>query len=189
MGTEEKKRIGRPRKYPVQGKDNTGMGTPDTGGGVEDVPVHVAPEPVKNNDFVKITAENTEKRIGKGLAGPGRPKGSLNAVTSDIVALVRDSIPKVGGLAAFAEWGRKNQTEYWKLIFALAPKKMDIDLGGEVTIRDTIKEVIEERGRAKAEALRTIKDKLREIDVEDDKPLLSRPPAVDEDVEGSEEVY
>lgn len=53
--------------------------------------------------------------------GMGRPKGSSNKVTKEVKQVIAECFTKIGGLEAFAEWARKNQTKFYYIYAKLLP--------------------------------------------------------------------
>lgn len=77
---------------------------------------------------VKKTGGNL---IGKGKAGPGRPKGVPNKSTQiakDAIALAAE---KLGGVDRLVEWAKeddKNEHAFWSSIY---PKLLPLQVGGD----------------------------------------------------------
>lgn len=75
---------------------------------------------------VKKTAEN---QIGKGKAGPGRPKGCKNKTTMVAKKAIALAAESLGGVERLAEWAKedpKNETVFWSQIYTkLLPHQVE----------------------------------------------------------------
>jgi hypothetical protein len=85
--------------------------------------------------------ETTENQIGKGKAGPGRPKGLPNKTTQ----LLKDAILKAatdageGDMAAYlALQARENPGPFMALLGKVLPLQVTGDGGGALIIKATI---------------------------------------------------
>lgn len=67
---------------------------------------------------VKQTAENA---IGKGKAGPGRPKGVPNKQTTAIKEMIIAALDKAGGVEYLETQSRKNPVAFMGLIGKVLP--------------------------------------------------------------------
>lgn len=56
-----------------------------------------------------------------GIKTGGRAKGTVNKVTTVFKDAVRIVYEDIGGHAAFAEWAKNNQTEFFKIAARLIP--------------------------------------------------------------------
>ena len=65
--------------------------------------------------------QTTDKRIGTGKAGPGRPKGSVNKATRTAKEAFQFAFDKIGGADKLATWALENTTEFYKLYGRLIP--------------------------------------------------------------------
>jgi len=65
-------------------------------------------------------------------AGKGRPKGSKNKLTGFKASVLR-VYEDIGGDKAFAEWGKKNPGEFYKIIAKTLPKAVEVK--GEVDLK------------------------------------------------------
>lgn len=84
------------------------------------------------DDSVKQTREN---RIGKGKAGPGRPKGVPNKTTQAAKDAIADAADKLGGtdrLVAWAKENPKNESAFWTTIY---PKLIPLDVNANLTAK------------------------------------------------------
>jgi hypothetical protein len=67
----------------------------------------------------------------KGKKTGGRRKGTPNKVTASIKAAFSDAFDKLGGVPSLVQWGRENQTEFYKLVSKLIPS--EVSMSGEMT--------------------------------------------------------
>ena len=74
-------------------------------------------------------------RRGIGNAGKGRKKGSVNKATASIKAAFVAAFEELGGAPSLAEWGRENETEFYKLAARLIPTEIQGDVQAALTIR------------------------------------------------------
>ena len=75
----------------------------------------------------KKTSENA---IGKGKAGPGRPKGAVNKTTriaKDAIAFAADKLGGGERLVAWAKEDAKNESAFWTTIY---PKLLPLQVEG-----------------------------------------------------------
>jgi hypothetical protein len=75
--------------------------------------------------------ETPEKRIGTGLPGPGRPKGSANKVGKAAKEVIAKAAEGLGGADRLLEWARsdaKNEAAFWTSIY---PKLLPFIVGGD----------------------------------------------------------
>lgn len=73
---------------------------------------------------VKKTDEN---RIGKGKAGPGRPKGVPNKATTAIKEMVIAALDKAGGIDYLVGQAEKNPTAFIGLVGKVIPLQVGSD--------------------------------------------------------------
>jgi hypothetical protein len=64
--------------------------------------------------------------IGKGQAGPGRPKGLPNKVTASIKSAISEAFDKLGGVPSLVRWGESNPDDFYALWGRLAPKEVEM---------------------------------------------------------------
>ncbi len=71
-------------------------------------------------------------------AGPGRPRGARNRITTEIKEQITCVYYKIGGPENFAKWARTHESEFYKIWANLAPKevKADITVHDESTLSD-----------------------------------------------------
>ena len=73
---------------------------------------------------------------GSKARGPGRPKGSRNAVTMTLKQALMDSFWQVGGPSYFVQLAKADPDAYIKLILQIlpkaAPESADSDTGGDI---------------------------------------------------------
>lgn len=85
---------------------------------------------------VKKTGENM---IGKGKAGPGRPKGVPNkntAIAKDAIALAAEKLGGAERLVAWAKEDEKNEHSFWTTIYPkLLPLQVTGQDGGPIAIQ------------------------------------------------------
>lgn len=75
--------------------------------------------------------QTDEKRIGKGKAGPGRPKGSVNKVGREAKAVIAAAAEELGGMTRLVEWARsdpQNERAFWATIY---PKLLPLTVAGD----------------------------------------------------------
>lgn len=84
-------------------------------------------------DPVKQTQEN---RIGKGKAGPGRPKGVPNKTTQAAKEAIAEAAENLGGSARLVEWAKedpKNESAFWTSIYPkLIPLDANVNMAGQI---------------------------------------------------------
>lgn len=84
----------------------------------------------------KQTAEN---RIGKGKAGPGRPKGVPNKTTTllkDAILQAATQAGGIGGLVGYLEkQAKENPAPFLSLLGKVLPTQISADLSGDVIHR------------------------------------------------------
>jgi len=66
--------------------------------------------------------------MAKGQKTGGRQKGSVNKTTSAIKEALEQAFQDIGGVAALSNWGRDNQTEFYKLWAKLLPQEVNAKL-------------------------------------------------------------
>jgi hypothetical protein len=71
---------------------------------------------------VKETTEN--ERIGHGKAGPGRPRGSANRVTTDLRTLILEALAGVGGRDYLIAQARENPQSFLSLVARVIPREI-----------------------------------------------------------------
>lgn len=57
-----------------------------------------------------------------------RTKGSKNKAGAEVKAQILATYERLGALAAFAEWAKGNQTEFYKMYARLAPTEVIADV-------------------------------------------------------------
>ena len=70
--------------------------------------------------------KQTRNIIGRGKAGPGRPKGSLNKHTTTVKAALHEAFERRGGVSALVEWADRNPTEFYRLYARLIPTERKV---------------------------------------------------------------
>lgn len=62
--------------------------------------------------------------MAHGIKTGGRAKGTPNRITAKFKEAVQNVYGDIGGDAAFAEWAKDNQTEFYKIAARLIPQEM-----------------------------------------------------------------
>ncbi|UYQ70978.1 hypothetical protein OF122_13010 [Pelagibacterium flavum] len=78
-----------------------------------------------------MTNKITGKKPGSGKAGPGRPKGSRNKVTSEAKAVIAEAAERLGGVERLVAWARadaQNEKAFWAQVY---PKLLPLQVTGE----------------------------------------------------------
>lgn len=72
----------------------------------------------------------------KGQSGnpAGRPPGATNLLSRTTKANVQQCFEDMGGLPAFVQWAKKNQTAFYQLYAKLLPHEVSGEDGGGVTV-------------------------------------------------------
>lgn len=72
----------------------------------------------------------------KGQSGnpAGRKPGALNLLSRTAKGNMQQCFDDMGGLPAFAEWAKKNQTAFYQLYSKLLPHEVSGEDGGGVTV-------------------------------------------------------
>ncbi len=72
-------------------------------------------------------------------AGPGRPRGARNRITTEIKEQITCVYYKIGGPENFAKWARTHESEFYKIWANLAPKEVtaDVRVHDVVTLTDS----------------------------------------------------
>jgi len=73
--------------------------------------------------------QTTDKpQVGTGLAGPGRPKGSVNKTTRAVKEVIAQAAEQLGGQDRLVVWAQsdpKNEAAFWTSIYPkLLPKEL-----------------------------------------------------------------
>ena len=63
--------------------------------------------------------------------GPGRPKGSTNAVTADAKRAMEYAFAGAGGVEALTAWAIANPDGFYPVWAKLLPKNVDVTSGGQ----------------------------------------------------------
>jgi hypothetical protein len=72
----------------------------------------------------------------KGQSGnpAGRPPGAINMLSRTTKVNVQQCFEDMGGLPAFVEWAKKNQTRFYQLYVKLLPHEVSGEDGAGVTV-------------------------------------------------------
>lgn len=84
--------------------------------------------------------ETTYKKGQK--AGPGRPKGMQNKLTTDIKNMIEGALNAVGGEDYLIEQARTNPTAFLALVKSLLPKDINSNVKGGMTVLHKIEREI-----------------------------------------------
>ena len=77
----------------------------------------------------KKTAENV---IGKGKAGPGRPKGVANKSTTALKDMILKALDDAGGIDYLATQAKETPTAFLTLVGKVLPLQASIDISGKL---------------------------------------------------------
>lgn len=72
--------------------------------------------------------QTDKKQIGKGKAGPGRPKGSVNKTTAAAKDVISRAAEELGGKDRLVAWAREapeNERAFWATIY---PKLLPLEV-------------------------------------------------------------
>ncbi len=75
-------------------------------------------------------------------AGRGRPKGSLNKVSSSIKQMILEALETAGGLNYLAEQAQTNPSAFLALLGRLVPAEVRAELAGSLTVGTSFDEVM-----------------------------------------------
>jgi hypothetical protein len=78
--------------------------------------------------------KTTENEIGKGKAGPGRPKGVPNKATAAIKDMIVQALDKAGGVDYLITQSEENPTAFLTLVGKVLPLQLTGDGGGPVVV-------------------------------------------------------
>lgn len=81
--------------------------------------------------MVKQTAGNA---IGKGKAGPGRPKGVPNKLTADVKAMILEALDRKGGVDYLVTQAEENPTAFMTLLGKVLPLQVTGEGGGSLVV-------------------------------------------------------
>lgn len=62
------------------------------------------------------------------MAGPGRPKGSLNKVSAQVKENVLHVFDQMGGVRKMTEWAQENTTEFYRIYARLLPTEATVNV-------------------------------------------------------------
>ena len=101
----------------------------------------------KPNQKPSQKAKSDKPQIGKGLPGPGRPKGSKDKIPQQVAEMVAEALTEVGGVQYFID---KAETEP-KAFMALCGKLMPKDVNLTMTVDNATLEILQQRRSQLAE--------------------------------------
>lgn len=91
--------------------------------------------------------KKTEKNgIGKGKAGPGRPKGVPNKATAAIKDMVLSALDKVGGIEYLEIQAKQNPTAFMGLLAKIMPTQITGADDGPVQIKTIERRIVDPAG-------------------------------------------
>lgn len=73
--------------------------------------------------------------MARGQKTGGRQVGTLNKVTTIFKDAVRTVYEDIGGHAAFAEWAKKNPTDFYKIAARLIPTEINSKEDPNITVQ------------------------------------------------------
>lgn len=85
--------------------------------------------------------KTTQKRVGTGLAGPGRPKGTPNKVTVDLRGMVLAALDKAGGAKYLQQQAKDNPAAFMTMLGKCLPK--DVKIEGDLSLSVTVQRLSE----------------------------------------------
>lgn len=78
---------------------------------------------------------NIAEREGfKNQMGKGRKAGHPNKVTKEVKEVILECFTRIGGIAAFAEWAKKNQTKFYYIYAKMLPINLQATQTKEINI-------------------------------------------------------
>lgn len=75
-------------------------------------------------------------KINTGENRHGRAKGTPNKITKSVKEAYKQAFDELGGVQALKKWGKKNTTEFYKLVTKLIPTEVSGQMEIDVKIRD-----------------------------------------------------
>ena len=85
-----------------------------------------------------LVKQTTENRIGKGKAGPGRPKGVANKTTALVKDMITAALSEAGGQDYLVQQGRDNPTAFLTLVGKVIPLQVSGGLDHNVTVKGAL---------------------------------------------------
>lgn len=87
--------------------------------------------------------------MAKGIKTGGRKKGSVNKTTTAVKEALISAFEELGGVPSLVEWGRLNETEFYKLWVKVLPQEVNASLTGEVNHSGGVSIYLPDNGRNK----------------------------------------
>ena len=83
--------------------------------------------------------QTTESRIGKGKAGPGRPKGVPNKHTTAVKDMILQALSQSGGIDYLVKQADENPTAFLTLVGKVLPLDVNNNHSGQVIAKVVFK--------------------------------------------------
>lgn len=90
-----------------------------------------------NGGMSGVIKTGGKRSVGDGTPGPGRPPGSQNKTTIAAKQAFQEAFDGLGGVDALVKWGKKNDTEFYRLYSRLIP--LDMKHSGSIGTFDASK--------------------------------------------------
>lgn len=84
---------------------------------------------LKNNELLRVALNLQTVRI-VGQRGPGRPKGTPNAINSDVRAMILEALSGAGGARYLQRQAIENPGPFMSLLGRILPRDMADEAGG-----------------------------------------------------------
>ena len=99
--------------------------------------------------FLETDRTNYQEGFSKNFKGRqvnGRPVGSKNKFTTLKSAFI-DAFEEIGGVDNLVEWARCNQTEFYRILARLMPRKIHADVNAGFTLVECNREIDEREAK------------------------------------------